>query len=148
MSKNPDDDRRYLTAKVTRAGHQLDHVLGALKEAAEEDLARVSTTPNSTLVNSEEPIIIDEAAEHFSPEPPRAADFLLVLFATSKRDVAAVGCINESFEQDADRWGPARARRRYWAQALKLLWPIIRCAAGRALKWAVVADFIKRHTIG
>jgi GTP cyclohydrolase II len=26
------DNRRYLTAKATRAGHQLDHVLGALAE--------------------------------------------------------------------------------------------------------------------
>jgi GTP cyclohydrolase II len=31
---NP-DNRRYLTAKATRAGHQLDHVLGALAEAPE-----------------------------------------------------------------------------------------------------------------
>jgi GTP cyclohydrolase II len=28
---NP-DNRRYLAAKATRAGHQLDHVLGALAE--------------------------------------------------------------------------------------------------------------------
>src|SRR4029077_17423044 len=31
---NP-DNRRYLTAKATRAGHQLDHVLGALAGAPE-----------------------------------------------------------------------------------------------------------------
>ena len=29
------DNRRYLTAKATRAGHKLDHVLGALNEVAE-----------------------------------------------------------------------------------------------------------------
>jgi GTP cyclohydrolase II len=29
------DNRRYLAAKATRAGHQLDHVLGALAEAGE-----------------------------------------------------------------------------------------------------------------
>lgn len=29
------DNRRYLTAKATRAGHKLDHVLGALAEVAE-----------------------------------------------------------------------------------------------------------------
>jgi GTP cyclohydrolase II len=31
---NP-DNRRYLTAKATRAGHQLDHVLGVLSDATE-----------------------------------------------------------------------------------------------------------------
>ena len=29
------DNRRYLTAKATRAGHQLDHLLGALADAGE-----------------------------------------------------------------------------------------------------------------
>jgi GTP cyclohydrolase II len=30
------DNRRYLTAKATRAGHQLDHILGVLAEPSEE----------------------------------------------------------------------------------------------------------------
>jgi GTP cyclohydrolase II len=29
------DNRRYLTAKATRAGHKLDHLLGAVVEASE-----------------------------------------------------------------------------------------------------------------
>ena len=29
------DNRRYLTAKATRAGHKLDHLLGAVAEASE-----------------------------------------------------------------------------------------------------------------
>jgi GTP cyclohydrolase II len=29
------DNRRYLTAKATRAGHQLDHILGVLAEPSE-----------------------------------------------------------------------------------------------------------------
>jgi GTP cyclohydrolase II len=33
------DNRRYLTAKATRAGHKLDHLLGALAEPAEETAA-------------------------------------------------------------------------------------------------------------
>src|SRR5262249_9371435 len=31
------DNRRYLTAKATRAGHKLDHVLGALAEASKRE---------------------------------------------------------------------------------------------------------------
>jgi len=30
------DNRRYLTAKARRAGHQLDHILGVLAEPDEE----------------------------------------------------------------------------------------------------------------
>ncbi len=29
------DNRRYLTAKATRAGHKLDHLVGALAEAGD-----------------------------------------------------------------------------------------------------------------
>jgi GTP cyclohydrolase II len=29
------DNRRYLTAKATRAGHKLDHLIGAVAEASE-----------------------------------------------------------------------------------------------------------------
>ena len=34
------DNRRYLTAKATRAGHKLDHLLGALADAGEGDVSR------------------------------------------------------------------------------------------------------------
>jgi hypothetical protein len=30
------DNRRYLAAKARRAGHKLDHILGALAEAGDE----------------------------------------------------------------------------------------------------------------
>jgi len=34
------DNRRYLTAKATRAGHKLDHLLGALVDAGEDEVSR------------------------------------------------------------------------------------------------------------
>ena len=34
------DNRRYLTAKATRAGHKLDHLLGALADAGEGEVSR------------------------------------------------------------------------------------------------------------
>ena len=36
------DNRRYLTAKATRAGHKLDHLLGALAEPADEPVAPIA----------------------------------------------------------------------------------------------------------
>jgi GTP cyclohydrolase II len=34
------DNRRYLTAKATRAGHQLDHILDVLAEPSEDPSER------------------------------------------------------------------------------------------------------------
>ena len=34
------DNRRYLTAKATRAGHQLDHILDVLAEPGEDPSER------------------------------------------------------------------------------------------------------------
>jgi hypothetical protein len=39
------DNRRYLTAKATRAGHKLDHLLGALAEPAEPTAEPVEPRP-------------------------------------------------------------------------------------------------------
>jgi GTP cyclohydrolase II len=36
------DNRRYLTAKATRAGHKLDHLLAALAEPADAADAPIS----------------------------------------------------------------------------------------------------------
>ena len=83
-----------------------------------------------------------------APNPPRVPDFLLVLFAKSERSTAAVGCINELFSRECAKYGRARARRRYWAQTLKFLWPLFTRMIGRALKLAVIIDVIKRHFLG
>jgi GTP cyclohydrolase II len=37
------DNRRYLTAKATRAGHRLDHLVAALGDAADDEVARGTT---------------------------------------------------------------------------------------------------------
>ena len=37
------DNRRYLTAKATRAGHKLDHLLAALAEPADATEAPVAS---------------------------------------------------------------------------------------------------------
>ena len=41
------DNRRYLTAKATRAGHKLDHLLAALAEPA--DAAEAPSPPSALL---------------------------------------------------------------------------------------------------
>ncbi len=70
---------------------------------------------------------------------------LLILFARSKRDLAAVGDINELFDLDCAKFGRARAHRRYWAQALRILLPLFVRAISRATKLAVIIEALKHY---
>jgi hypothetical protein len=79
-------------------------------------------------------------------QPPRWAGFLVALF--SKNRVAAdalIGCMNERFVHDCTMYGVQRATILYWKEALRSLWPLIRRALGRAVKWAAIISALKRY---
>ena len=76
--------------------------------------------------------------------PNQLLEFLL-LFAGSKRDLAAVGDINELFDIECAKFGRPRANRRYWAQALRILAPLLARAISRATKLAVIIAALKRY---
>ena len=80
-----------------------------------------------------------------APNPPAIADFLLALFARSKRDVAAVGDINELFDRECAKYGRARANRWYWAKSLGFLLPLLARAISRATKLAILIGVLRRY---
>jgi hypothetical protein len=66
--------------------------------------------------------------------PPRLAEFCLALFMSGAKGEALLGCLSERFERDCKRFGVARARRIYWAQAIqKSLWPLLKRAFARLI---------------
>jgi hypothetical protein len=90
-------------------------------------------------------LVVHSSEDAQAPNPPAIPDFLLVLFAKSKSDVAAVGDINERFNGDCRKFGSARARRRYWAETLQFLWPLLARTISRAMKLAVIVGAVKRY---
>jgi hypothetical protein len=77
-------------------------------------------------------------------EPPRAAEFCLSLFLSGDKADALIGDLNERFEQDCERYCVKRAKLIYWARTLRSLWPLLRRAAARAIKWGVMIDSVRR----
>jgi len=77
-------------------------------------------------------------------DPPRIAESLLTVFATSSRAEAAIGDLNERFADECKKLGQRRAVRLYWARTLRSLWPLLRLAIGRALKWGAVVATVRR----
>jgi hypothetical protein len=75
-----------------------------------------------------------------TPRPPRAAEFLLRLCATSIHDESCAGCINERFGHNCADGDHARARCLYWADVLGYLLRQL----PRALKLTVIIGAIKR----
>jgi hypothetical protein len=76
--------------------------------------------------------------------PPGLAEFLLMLFATRRRADYVVGDLNEVFARECKEFGYDRAVRRYWANTLRSLGPLLVRAIGKALKWGAVIAAVRR----
>jgi hypothetical protein len=77
-------------------------------------------------------------------EPPRIAEFLLTALATTPRAESMVGDLNERFADECKKLGRDSAVRLYWARTLRSLWPLLRRAIGKALKWGAVVAALRR----
>jgi hypothetical protein len=77
-------------------------------------------------------------------DPPESAEFLLTLFATTRHAEAVIGDLNERFGDECQKIGRSRAIRLYWARTLRSLWPLLRRAIGKALKWGAVISIVRR----
>jgi hypothetical protein len=89
--------------------------------------------------------------ERDSPEPPMLAEFLLTMLLKPSRVDGVTGDLRERFDSDLHRFGHRRAVWWYWRRTIESLWPLMRLAIGKALKWGVVAAAVKRmfdHSAG
>lgn len=77
-------------------------------------------------------------------EPPKLAQFLLVLFLDRRHVDGLIGDLAEQFERDCRRYDADYARRRYWAETLRSLWPLLRRAMARAIKWVAVLEAVRK----
>ena len=77
-------------------------------------------------------------------DPPKIAEFLLIAFATTRYAAHAVGDRNEVFARECKELGRDRAVRRYWADTLRSLRPLLTRAIERALKWGAVTAAFRR----
>ena len=95
-------------------------------------------------------IFIDETGDQTDAavpnncDPPQIAEFLLTVFASSSRAEAAIGDLNERFAGECREMGRRRAVRLYWARTLRSMWPLLRRATGKALKWGAVIAAMRR----
>jgi hypothetical protein len=83
--------------------------------------------------------------EQATVDPPGFAEFLLTALLKPAHADAVTGDLNERFTRDCEELGRRRAVWRYWARTLYSLWPLLRRAIGKAVKWGVVIDTVRRH---
>jgi len=77
-------------------------------------------------------------------DPPKFAEFLLIALSSPSRGDAMVGDLTEDFTRECKEFGRDRAVRLYWARTLRSLWPLMRHAIGKALKWGAVYAAVRR----
>jgi hypothetical protein len=104
---------------------------------------RVTTSVSPT--NSGQTIDVVDVSLPSKLDPPRIAEFMLTTLATSRAAEAMIGDLNERFTSDCNKLGRRRAVQLYWARTLRSLWPLLRRAISRAVKWSAVIDTVRRH---
>lgn len=86
------------------------------------------------------PPILGNPHVSVASEPPRLFDYLVPLLLSEAKSEAILGDLNERFGRDRERFGNPRARRMYWGRALRSLWPLLRRAAARLIRWGIIAE--------
>jgi len=100
------------------------------------DAQNVTYHPLNLNLNAEAPHV---------EEPPKWAEVVLVLCCGSgKRAEAIRGDLCERFTHDCAMMSPERARLLYRARVLASVFPLLKRAAGRALKWTAILSAAKR----
>jgi hypothetical protein len=77
-------------------------------------------------------------------DPPKIAEFLLTALLKPSHADAVTGDLNEHFTRERNELSRDRAVRLYWARTLRSLWPLLRRAIGKALRWGVVIAAARR----
>jgi hypothetical protein len=79
------------------------------------------------------------------PTDPRwFADFLLIMFLKPSHIASAIGDLREHFDRDCRYLGRRRAIWLYWRRTFDSLWPLLRRAIGKALRWGAVIAAVRR----
>ena len=81
-------------------------------------------------------------------QPPKCAEFLLVLSRSPSAAEGLLGDMYELFRRDCAKRGVARAKLFYWGYAMRAVWPLLKRSIGRAAKSAAVISTVKRLFIG
>jgi hypothetical protein len=116
--------------------------LEAVVRDLEEETRALAVSLNINLAISHHPV--SAKVVEADCYPPRLAEFLLTVLATSRRTEAMIGDLNEYFTRECEEFGRDRAVRLYWARALRSLGPLLRRAAGKVLKWGAVIAAARR----
>jgi hypothetical protein len=80
-------------------------------------------------------------------EPPGFPEFLIETLLPAKRAEHVIGDLNERFIQHCAQFGLARAKRLYWAEALRSLGPVAWRWAKRVLKLGAIAEVVRHFFV-
>jgi hypothetical protein len=94
-----------------------------------------------TVARAEAALRLDERAMQ---GPPRLAELLLTVFASTKHAEAMIGDLNEQYAGWCKRFGVRQARELYWVRAAQSIGPLLLRWLGKVLKWAAVISTVKR----
>jgi predicted DNA-binding protein (UPF0251 family) len=131
-------DIKIFRSRVRRGRRRVVKIL-SIEDAGDFrlDMEKTNQTVN-IYIDEAAGIKVIEPTRDDEPDPPRLAEFLLTLVMPPSRADAVTGDLNEHFARDYKELGRRRAVRLYWARTLPSLWPLLRRAIGKAMKWGAI----------
>ncbi len=130
LAAEDDDHRSGLNSMVERLT-KANEILG---EMVEHQRSKINPPELREMVERQQPTI----------DPPGVAEFLLTALLKPSHADAVTGDLNEHFTRECEELGRRRAIRLYWARTLRSLWPLLKRAAAKALKWGAVIATVRR----
>lgn len=79
-----------------------------------------------------------------APRPPLNAEFFLHLLLREEEQEALIGCLVEQYGRKFERLGKRRADLWFYAEVARSTWPLARRFAAKAVKVAVLGEWIRR----
>jgi hypothetical protein len=134
-------DEYQATRHALKADHLDDQVTMALTERLGYCDARMQALVArcQIWINAQDDVMTED-----DQIPPKLAEFLLIAFTPARRAMHMIGDRNEVFARECKEFGRDRAVRRYWADTLRSLSPLLTRAIERALKWGTVIAAVRR----
>ena len=79
-----------------------------------------------------------------APQPPVNAEFFLHLLLKEEEQEAFIGCLVERYVRKVGRLGKRRADVWFYAEVARSIWPLARRFASKAIRLAVLGEWIRR----
>jgi len=132
-------NREYVGGDITQVWESEEAYYASMTQEAEKKREEVLHAIKNDLIV---PMSVPEDVE--GCQPPANASFILTRFLSAYNREAVLGDLAEQYNQKVEQLGKRRANCWFYAEVARSLWPLAKRSAAKAIKIAVMGEWIRR----